>query len=233
MKKHILAFSLFFTGFFCLGGDGGGIKVGLKVSPGISSARVMDKDSKDGFSYSANGSKVSLLLGPCFDFPILKNNVYFSTGVWFSLRSAQISAKGDSAGYPSGNSNYGLQYVMLPTYFKFYTNEIVDDVRLYFNLGATFDLKISEKSSGTDGTYLMSAAHSDNKKLFAFGDASLLLGAGVEYKLGSITLFSGLSYNRGLANVVNPFFKTYGDHKLYQSLAIKNNLVNLDLGIQF
>src|SRR6478735_1924226 len=34
----------------------GGIKVGLKVSPGVAFGRVIDKDSKDGVEFSADGS---------------------------------------------------------------------------------------------------------------------------------------------------------------------------------
>jgi hypothetical protein len=213
----------------------GGIRVSLKVSPGISYVRVEDKDSKDTYNYSANGSQFSFLFGPSVDFPLLKKNVYFSTGVWFSLRSNKISSTSNDPSITAGvgSSKYNLQYIMIPLSFKFYTNEVAKNMRVYFNIGGSFDIKISESRSGNDDTKLMQAARDADGKLYAFADGTFMIGTGLEFKLGNTTLYSGVSYNRGIVNIVNPFLTTNDTHKPYQYLSLKNNLINFDIGVQF
>ena len=128
---------------------------------------------------------------------------------------------------------------MVPLYFKFYTNEISKGLKIYFTMGGAANIKIAEKSVGTDGTELKKiTSDSTGKQLFSFFDATLILGTGVEYKLGNVTtLFFGVSYNRGLLNTINPLvkFNDYNGNKTkpYDNLAIKNNLFSLDLGLRF
>jgi hypothetical protein len=127
---------------------------------------------------------------------------------------------------------------MLPAYFKFYTNEIANDMRLYFTLGGTLDFKIVEKKVGDDPVGLKNViAEKAGKPAFNFMDASFLMATGVEFNLKNVTnLFVGISYNRGLLNIINPFLE-YDQNgtktKPYQYLAIKNNLLSLDLGVKF
>jgi len=236
MKHYTLAFSIAALSLF--GGtqnsyaQDSGIKVGIKVSPGIAMGRVIDKDSKDGVGFSSNGSAFAFSFGPQFDFPVLKQNVYFTTGVWFSIKSIKVTS--NAIGIVSGSSKYNLQYITVPLAFKFYTNEIAPDIRLYFTLGGTLDVKISEGVSGDDDAGLKTASQDDGKKLFLPVDGNLLLGTGVQFKVGETTLFAGVSYLRGLVNVINPNL-TWGsdDDKPTNHVALKNNTLNLDLGIEF
>lgn len=211
--------------------DGGGIQVGLKVSPGLAMGRVIDKDSDDGVAFSSGGSDFGFSFGPVFDFPMVKQNVYLSTGAWFSLKSIKVKR---TTLLSTESSKYNLQYVTVPLAVKFYTNEIAPNLRIYFNLGGTFDIKIAESVAGEDNVGLKEAAQDDDKKLFLAVDGNLLLGTGVQFKVGQTTLFGGISYLRGLVNAVNSTW-TVGDTdiKPYQSLALKNNSVTLDLGIMF
>lgn len=234
MKKITLTSALFFLAL--LGFAQSGIKVGIKVAPALSFARVIDKDDDDGVNFSSNGSSFGLAFGPYFDFPVLKENVYFTTGLWFSIKSAKVTTNVPSTllspgGY-LGSSKYNLQYLTVPVFFKFYTNEVAQDVKIYFQMGGTVDFKISENTAGTDGARLKSEAQDENKSLFLFVDGNLLLGTGVQFKVGSTTLLAGVSYCRGLVNIVNPTLSV-NDKKAYQYVAVKNNLVSLDLGIEF
>jgi hypothetical protein len=233
MKKYLLSFSLLIVACgFSTAGDG--VKVGLKFSPAFSFASVRDKKDGDSMSLSKNGTQFRFVAGPVFEFR-LTDNVWFTTGLWYSPRAVRINTNTlhKNGYYVSGSSQYNLQYLMVPLYFKFNTNEITSGLSIYFNLGGTVDFKIVEKSVGSDDAGLMLMAERNNKSLFSVFDASLLLGTGVEYKLGDATiLFAGLSYNRGLINTVNPLLESNG-MKLYQHVAIKNNLINIDLGIKF
>ena len=211
------------------------IKLGIKVSPVISFASVKDKDSKDGRSFNGQGNALKFVIGPYIDCAI-NDNVYFSFGVWYSPRTVKLSHRyldtlGNVAG---GTSQYNLQYLMVPLSFKFYTNEITEGMKLYFTLGVTADFKIAEKNIGdNDHAGLKEAASEEGQQLFSFFDAGLLLGAGVEYKLGDITtVYGGFSYNRGLTNIVNPLL-VINNSKPYQYLSVKNNLIGIDLGLKF
>ncbi|MBC7390232.1 MAG: PorT family protein [Opitutaceae bacterium] len=211
------------------------LKLGIKVNPVISFAAVKDKDSKDGFSYNGEGSALRFIVGPYIDY-MINDNVFFSFGLWYSPRTIKMSVKTtDALGFShTGNSQYNLQYLMVPLYFKFYTNEISEGMKLYFTLGGTADFKIAEKNVGDkDEVGLKDLASNEGKQLFSFIDGGLLIGAGVEFKLGTITtLYGGLSYNRGLTNIVNPLISNNGN-KPYQHVAIKNNLIGIDLGVKF
>lgn len=209
-------------------------KLGFKFSPSVSYARVIDKDDKDGVEYKRNGSAFKMIVGPYVDFG-LNDNVTFSTGIWYSPRSVLLSAKYKDAtgGEVTNTSQYNLQYLMVPLYFKFYTNEITSGMKIYFTLGGSFDVKLVEKKSGDDNIGLLTLAKEEGRPLFNYIDASTLVGAGVEYNLKDImTIFGGISYNRGLINTVNPLLEINGN-KPYQNIAIKNNMITLDLGVKF
>jgi hypothetical protein len=214
------------------------VKLGIKVAPTISYARIIDKKTDDNVEYSRGGSVARLIVGPYVDFG-LNDNVTFSTGLWYSPRAVVISAKSkDTLGNTTKQkSQYNLQYVMIPAYFKFYTNEITSGVKLYVTLGATLDVKIAEKKSGDDNIKFKENAQKENHALFTFVDASILAGLGAEFKLKDITtLYAGISYNRGLVNTVNPFleYDVNGTKvKPYKYLSVKNNLFSLDLGLKF
>lgn len=233
MKKNALLI-LFLSLSLVSSYAGDKIKLGLRFSPNVSYSSVIDKKDNDLVSYGSNGSSVKFIFGGFIDFHI-SENVAFSTGLSYSPRSVKITS--DSIGLTGGlinrTSQYNTQYLMVPLSFKFYTNELFDNFRIYFNAGGTFDIKIAEKKVGTDNVGLKKTADDAGYALFSYVDASLLLGLGADYQIGENTaLFAGISYNRGLTNIINPFFEA-GNNKYYQHLRVKNNLFNLDLGIRF
>jgi len=232
MKKTLLTTLLTVASIYgTFAGDK--VKLGIKLTPCFSFSKITDKKS-DNTDYSRSGSTVRMIVGPFIDFAI-NDNVTFTTGLWYSPRAVYISAKTATT---TLKSQYNLQYLMVPIYFKFYTNEIAPDMKLYFNLGGSLDFKIAEKKVGDDDAGLKTLAEKENKPLFNIVDASILMGTGVEFNLKDITnIYVGISYNRGLVNVINPLLEytdSKGDKtKAYKDLSIKNNLLSLDLGVKF
>ena len=238
MKKLLLVSILVSSttlGLFAQSGSSRSTKLGFKFSPCVSYARVIDKDDKDGVEFKRNGSAIRMIVGPYIDFG-LNDNVTFTSGIWYSPRSVSLSAKYTdpiSGGTITSTSQYNLQYLMVPLYFKFYTNEITSGMKIYFTIGGSFDVKLVEKKSGDDNVRLLEAAKEEGRPLFNYIDASTLVGAGVEYNLKDVmTIFGGISYNRGLVNTINPLLEIKGN-KPYQNIAIKNNMITLDLGVKF
>lgn len=196
------------------------LKLGLRLSPAISFAGVRDKNNDDAFTYSSNGVAGRAILGPMAEF-FMTDNVSFGTGLWYTPKSVSITTKAKSDG-STFSSTYNLQYLMIPIYLKFYTNPITPKMKLYFTLGATLDFKIAEKAGANTST--------SGGAFFNPIDATLMLGTGVEFAMSESTaFFVGLGYNRGLLNVINPV----NYRSAYDALAIRNNLVSLDLGFKF
>jgi hypothetical protein len=188
------------------------LKLGLRLSPTLSFAGVRDKDSDDDFTYSSNGVAGRAILGPMAEI-FMTDNVSFGLGLWYTPKSVSLVAKAKSDG-STYSSSYNLQYLMVPVYLKFYTNPITPKMKLYFTLGGTLDVKIAEKAGANTST--------TDKSFFNPIDASVMLGAGVEFALSESTVFFvGPGYNRGLLNVINPV----NAKSAYDALAIKNNLV--------
>ena len=196
------------------------LKLGLRLSPALSFAAIRDKDSDDAFTYSSNGVAGRAILGPMAEF-FMSDNASFGVGLWYTPKSVSLIAKSKSDG-STYTSSYNLQYLMIPIYLKFYTNPITPKMKLYFTLGATLDVKIAEKAGSNTST--------SGNSFFNPIDAGLMLGAGVEFAMSESTaFFVGLGYNRGLLNVINPV----NYRSSYDALAIRNNLVSLDLGFKF
>jgi hypothetical protein len=196
------------------------LKLGLRLSPALSYAGVRDKDGDDGLTFSNNGVAGRAILGPMAEF-FMTDNVSFGTGLWYTPKSVSFIAKSKS-GNSSFASTYNLQYLMIPVYLKFYTNPITPKMKLYFTLGGNIDIKISEKAGSNVNT--------SGKSFFNPIDMGLMLGTGVEFSLSESTaFFVGIGYNRGLLNVINPVnYKSS-----YDAIAIRNNLLSLDLGVKF
>jgi hypothetical protein len=123
----------------------------------------------------------------------------------------------------------------IPFALKLFTNEIATDAKLYFTIGGTGNLAIkkveSKAFSGIGDKFTKTMA----PDAYTIGDVGLLLGAGVEYRLGDATaLFGGITYNRGLTGVASKkgpigfMGKESGD--LYD---ISLGLICLEMGIYF
>jgi len=189
------------------------VKIGLQLSPTISSNRV--ETQSDTYQIENDGSKLKFRFGIISDF-LITNNYYFSTGLLYAPK--RVALKYKPIGMNTELEEYDLQYLQIPLTMKLYTNEITLDTKLFFNLGANLEIAISEKFD------------KDNILIedFKFFDTSLVLGVGIERKIGTNTAaYGGISYNRGLVNPINKSLD------VGEKILLKNDLISFDLGIKF
>jgi hypothetical protein len=188
------------------------VQIGFKVSPGLSINRVNSSDEP--YQFEKNGSGVRFNIGPVLDFMINQNeNYYFSTGLWYNVKRVGVNVDNLDEQY------YNIQYLSLPVTVKLKTQEIALDKRIYLQFGPVFDVALNSTQKEGSDPFIED---------FSFGDVGLLIGGGLEFFLGNSTRIStGISYSRGLVNVVN---RTITDSP---ELTVKNDIVSLDLIVIF
>lgn len=193
----------------------GQAKLGLKVSPSLSSNRILTDDKS--YALATAGSAGRVKFGLEIDIP-MSDNYAFGTGIFYSPKRFAYSG---SSLLNTFSEEYKLQYVELPVTLKLFTNEIQPDLRMYFQTGALLDVKVFE-----DHVVDHDAVEIKNFKPY---DLAFVFGTGVEFKAGVNTLlFGGLSYERGLVNVIG---KTEGD--LPADISGRNDLFSLNVGVKF
>jgi hypothetical protein len=191
----------------------GQVKIGVNVLPGISVNRISSES--DTISYDNSGIGYKTALGVLFDIE-LRDNYNFSTGIYWFPKRIGFKVE-DSEGEKI--QSYKLQYLQVPFNFKLMTDEFSIDRWFFFQFGLAFEMKIDESGKHLEEIYI-------NK--FNFLDIVLDFGTGIELKLGQNTiLLTGISYYRGLLNVVQPQSSLKGD------LKAKNDYWSLNLGIKF
>jgi len=213
MRKNlllILLLSLSFSAF-------SQFKIGFQFSPILSSNRI--DFTSDNVDLETDGTGLKLATGPFVDIQ-LTDNYYFNVGVFYASKRVGIEVRDKANAVPPSKEEYDLQYVQIPVSMKLYTNEVSLDKRIYFQFGAALEFNVKEKPADASNVIV------ENFRLF---DTSLLAGLGMEYQIGTTTmLFGGLSYHRGLVNVVSESVDGLGG-----DLAMKNDYISLDLGIKF
>jgi hypothetical protein len=231
MKKTLILIliSLISTNIFAQ------LKAGIKFSPTLALNNVINTagtNSNESFSNNSLGIRYSTGLNLDFHFG---TTVAFGTGLWFTVKRAgfKITNVGGSV-----DEVYNLQYLQIPLTLKMYTNNIADDLKLYFQLGPSLDIKINERLI-TDGDPLLKPIHNaaindGNSAVFSYIDISIIGGAGVEWQMGDNTaLFGGLSYNRGLLNTFNPYLQWGNGTYVNADITNKTSAISLDLGVKF
>jgi len=189
------------------------VKIGVNVLPGMLVNRVSSES--DTLSYSNDGVGYKIALGILFDFETQKN-YYFSTGLyWFPKRAGfKLESSEGTETY-----SYKLQYIQIPFNIKLLTDEFSIDKRFIFQFGLAFEMKIDEKGKYLEEIYL---------EKFNFLDIVLDFGIGLDMKMGQNTsIFTGITYYRGLLNIVQPQSFLKGDFKA------KSDYWALNLGIKF
>jgi hypothetical protein len=202
------------------------VKIALRVAPGLSLNTVQDKSPTDSIGFSKNGAGFAFSGGLGFDF-MLSDNYSISTGVWYTTRRAGFKQKNElSTGTSLYTTSIALQYVQVPLALKLYTNEIATNMKLYFQVGGTMDIKIDEKLKKSNNPDLL-GTYQNNFLPINFG---LLAGAGAEYQTGgNIILFAGIFYNRGLINQIkNNDYLRNRDYVKYN-----NSALALEVGAKF
>lgn len=211
--KRFFSILIFVIAFQCSFGQ---IKLGLKFSPLLSVNQV--ELLSDTLDMENASSTARFSLGLIVDKPF-SDTYYFSTGLIIMPKRIGINITPEGGGTtPNTFEAYNLQYLQVPVTLKLYTNEIQPDLSIYFQVGGAFEIKVDDRPKDEDYIII--------EKFSAF-DASAMLGAGAEYRIGINTiLFGGFSYQQGLINVVS-------EARNDLDLNIKNSVITLDLGIKF
>lgn len=186
-------------------------KIGVKVAPVLSTGRVVSQDSTQEWTRFSSAPRI--IVGPFVDI-IFAENYFFNTGILFAPKRFSVAPA--NATTPDVRN---VQYVQVPLSLKLYTDEFRLDTRLYIQMGGVAEIKVADEDLEASVDYL------PELNLF---DGSLLFGGGVEYRWGyNTTLYGGLTYQRGLFNVIS------GAYALTAPYNFKSDLIGLDLGVKF
>jgi Outer membrane protein beta-barrel domain len=187
------------------------LKIGIKISPGLLNNRTYVKP--DTIHVSNTGLKFKIPFGVFFDIPFT-DRYYFTTGLNLVGKVTDLNYKVGNAA--TEHEKIRLQYLQLPVTLKLMTDEIAVDKRLYFQFGPAFEVKIDDKSN--------SIKYINN---VLFGDISFLFGGGIDMKIGpNSSMILGLSYNRGLLNIVE------NSSLPNEKFSVKNDLFLFEIGIR-
>ncbi len=204
-------------------------KLGLRLSPGLSFSR---SEAANASNIENSNAALRFTFGPIADV-FFRENYAFSTGLWFSTRRVGFQAASvtnNNTDAPSGDYYINTQYLQLPVSLKLFTNEVSPDLRIFFQMGGTIDVKIQENPDFSTSN--------DNALLLPF-DVGALIGTGFELVMGPNTiLLGGLSYNRGLLNVMrrranNNIVVNQAPIDQIGRLNTRQDFVSVDLGIKF
>ncbi len=210
MKKIILL-SLLFVLLFELKAQP---KIGLTFSPSVSMSRVKYKNdvSED---ISNDGSALRFKLGLEADFAITET-YSISTGLIFAPKRAGFTRDITATGRVT--EEYKLQYLQIPLTLKLYTNEVMPDIKGYFQLGFLGEIKVFDEALDDDYTLVTK---------FRPYDTSFVFGVGAEYGASiSSLIYAAIVYNRGLVNIVS-------ERTSANSLTSKLDMLSLQFGIKF
>ena len=187
-------------------------KIGLKVSPGLLHNRTYV--TPDSIHVTDNGLKVTIPIGVFVDIPIT-DRYYINTGINFIGKVSDLNYRIGNG--PVSHEKIRMQYLQVPLTFKLFTDEIAIDKKLYFQFGPAFEVLISKKG--------------DPKKYIdevQFGDISFIFSGGIDFKIGpNSAMCVGLSYNRGLLNIVKS-----SDTLHAEDFSVKNDMFLLEIGIK-
>ena len=221
MKKLFIAILfLLTTGAFAQ------VEIGIMFAPNLSINRV--EDGAANFSVDNDGVGLRFTAGPTIDI-FLKENIAFSTGAFLSIRRAGISFSADT-GSVTFTPSFNLQYIQIPLGFKLFTNNIAERLRLYFELGATLDVRVSEQINDEADLAAIQDQISDNN-FSKIVDSQFEIGIGGELGIGeSNKVFGGIRYNRGLINVLTgDFFEEISK----SNVRFNNDAFSLVVGFKF
>lgn len=185
-------------------------QLGLRLAPVIAANRV----ANDAQTANNDGSVIKMSIGLIADKPLADTYMLSSGLIYLPKRAAFRDADLDIM------EEYNIQYLQIPVTLKLFTNEVAPDMKIFFQIGGGLELKVFDEP--LDPTYTLVES-------FNPIDIPVILGTGIEFRAGiSTTLFGGISYQRGLTNVVNQVTDTS-----IEDLAVRNTIVSFDFGVKF
>jgi len=194
--------------------------LGIKIAPAVGTSRVLLDDPT--VTIDNNASSMKLTFGLVFD-KNLSDSYVISTGLFYLPKQVNIGITPSPAD-PTLNraESYKLQYLQIPATLKLFTNEVKPDARMYFQLGMALEFKLYEEADPE-------LTNTEVIESFQSFHIPVILGVGAEYRVGVNTaLFGGISYQRGLTNIVKDTNRAFADE-----LFIKTTLLSIDLGMKF
>jgi hypothetical protein len=210
------------------------VRLGLKVSPSLAWNRINSQSNT--VDTKGDGVRAKFGLGVIVDY-YLGENYALGFGVNYATKGAGFTFNNPSLG--SGTINYKLQYIELPVTLKLFTNEISDDLILYFQVGGSLNANIQSKGTyeyvnpgmGINTKIVTSYSGGQNKIMLP--EVSGLFSAGVEKKMSENTIIMfGATYNRGLTNVIRTSKPPLVGLGL-DGVKLINDYVSIDLGLKF
>ncbi|MDP2176426.1 MAG: porin family protein [Bacteroidota bacterium] len=243
IKQLLLLFLICNFTVSALAQDDRDLRIGFKIIPGFNWVKPNTN------LIQKQGMNIGFSFGLMADIK-LDENYYFTTEINVSSMNNRLKLKDTSIQIINNNSGnefskisykYNLQYIEIPLTFKFRTNEN-DGLRFWGQFGLAPGILIGNKvktsaqtvNVGNPGfpsneSYIPNDKANDNLDFVDYQDninairASMIIGAGIEYRLGGNTSFySGLRFNNGFTDILN-------DKK---NKAI-NNVLGLEIGFFF
>ncbi len=202
-------------------------RLGFKGNPLFSTL----KPSTD--NNNSVGTKIGFSYGIMFDY-FIKDNYAIATEFGISSMGGKVEFNRNDT---TVNSNINLRYIEIPITLKLLTNEINDRMKIFgkFGLGLAFRMKSVADVEYKKGpnVYL----NDDIKNASAYFqpfNASLVIGAGVEYNLAeNLDLVAGLTYNNGLLNVMKSKSIYRLSNNSIKAFDANLNYVALNIGLLF
>jgi hypothetical protein len=218
------------------------VALGIKIIPGVDWTKgktnnVLNGGMGIGFSF---GLMADIKLG---------DNYFFTPELLVTSMNNRIKLKdtanhndvGTGRSYNNISYKYSLRYIEIPFTFKFKTNEN-DGMRYWVQVGVSPGVLIGNSatisaspSNGNTTQFPLGEKYDPNSKTNDKYDfqryednvnrlrASMILGAGIEYRLsGNTRFYGGIRYNNGFTDLLND----------KQSKMI-NNIIGLEIGLFF
>jgi hypothetical protein len=196
--------------------------LGIKLAPVISTSRI--QNDNENYDVIESSSSFKLSFGLVVD-KMLTENYVLSTGLIYLPKGVNLGTEllnnDPQAGLSTFNDpdEYKLQYLQIPFTLKLFTNEIIPDGRLGFQLGVAPEIKVYEEALEPEDAVIQE---------FQTFNFPVVIGAGIDYRVGINTvLFGGITYQRGLTNIVKE--TRLGS----EDLEIRSTVISIDAGIKF
>lgn len=214
MKKIILVLFLSVPGSILFAQTA----ISLRAAPSITLTSLKKENNHYSNDFRNENPGASLSVGITgglnADFPIIKERLMFSTGVWYAIKNFTLDIKTpirpmiynpdtQEVTYMlvEKDPRYLLHYVQTPITFKVFTDKYENGSRFYFQAGAILNFKIAEQAIDKEHNYLYQLSQRVNggSSVLRSFDFSLYGAVGYEWKLKSGKYFSiAFSMDKGM-----------------------------------
>lgn len=226
-NRYYLVFPLLAILFFGSREASAQVEIGVKFTPSLTSNRTVAQDK---YNFDGQGVSGGFGLGVVADY-FFGTNYAVTSGLMYNIKGSTVKytyTPDDAIGISQKiEEDLSLQYLEIPIALKLFTNEIATDTKLYFQAGGSLNTMLAAKVNDKK----VDASGDKYTKQFNLFEVDVLVGAGVEYQLGTSTkLFAGVTYHRGLTDVDDSrYSRILRDDKV----ELMNNAFSLDFGIKF